>query len=78
MKYLHDVSFITSRGSTRVFLDNTEIKGCTHAEFKWDVNELPVVDLQITATEVNVNIEKADVIKWMEVDQDDKRTGQNP
>ena len=74
MKHLHDVSFITSQGSTRIFLDNTEVKGCTHAEFKWDVNELPVVDLQITANAVSVNIEKADVIKWVEVSPDDKRS----
>ena len=71
MRNLHNVTFITSHGSTRVFLDDKELKGCFHAEFKWDVKELPVVTLDMMATEITVEIEKAEV---NEVKPDDKRT----
>lgn len=58
---LHNVKVVTSNGITRIFLDDKEIKGCYHAEFKWDVKELPVLDLQVIPRNIHIEIEKAEV-----------------
>lgn len=74
MSKFHNVRIVTSNGSTRVFLDDEEIRGCFHAELKWDVNEKPVLDLDMYADEVEVEIDNADVIKWKEVVLNDERS----
>ena len=64
---LHSVKIVTKNGSTNVYLDGEEVKGCFQAEVKWAVNELPTVDLCLIATDIEVDIDEADVIKWQEV-----------
>ena len=58
---LHKVRLETGDGITRIFLDDQEIKGCYHAEFKWDVKEPPVLDLQILATDIQIDMDKVEV-----------------
>lgn len=74
MSGLSKVRIVTNGSLTKIFIDEEEIRGCFHAELKWDVNERPVVDLDLWADEVEVEIDKADVIKWKEVVPHDERT----
>ena len=67
-KHNHNVRFQTKDGITKIFLDGNEVKGCFEASLKWEVNELPIVDLVFHATEISVDIDDADVLQWKEVD----------
>ena len=68
---LHKIRFETSGTVTKVFLDDTEVKGCTEAIFSWTPEEIPTVWLQFMATDIKVDIDKANVIKNKEGKSDD-------
>lgn len=58
---IHNVKVVTGNGITKIYLDDQELKGCYHAEFKWDVKEFPVLDLQVIPRNIHIEIEKAEV-----------------
>ena len=68
---LHRIRFETSGTVTKVFLDDTEVKGCTEAMFSWTPEDIPTVWLQLMATDIRVDIDKANVIKSEEEKSDD-------
>lgn len=59
----HRIRFETKGSRTRIFLDDTEVQGCVRAEFYYDVNRLPVVELTLKALNVEVNADTAYVQK---------------
>ena len=58
---LHKIRFETKDGSTRVFLDNQEVHGCIKANFDYDIECLPVVQLTLNAMEIEVEADSADI-----------------
>lgn len=62
MNGLHRVRFVTHGTETHVFLDDQEVKGCTAANFDYQIDALPVVKLELTATNVEVEAEQAEVV----------------
>lgn len=63
---LHKIRFETRNGSTRVFLDDQEVHGCIKANFDYDIECLPVVQLTLNATEIEVEADAADICKVSE------------
>ena len=61
MSCLHKVRFVTRGTETHVFLDDQEVRGCTAANFDYQIDALPVVHLELTATDVEVEAETAAV-----------------
>lgn len=61
MKAFHKVRFVTHETETHVFLDDQEVRGCTSANFDYQINALPVVHLELIATDVEVEAECAAV-----------------
>lgn len=59
---LHKVRFVTEGTRTRIFLDDTEVRGCTEAVMSWQPEELPVVWMQIIPREIEVDLENANVV----------------
>lgn len=62
----HKVRFETRNGCTHVFLDDQEIHGCIKASFDYDVECVPVVQLTLSALNVEVEADFADVINISE------------
>lgn len=62
MGYLHKVRFETHGTETHIFLDDQEVKGCTSANFDYQIDSLPVVKLEITACDVEVDAESAIIL----------------
>lgn len=62
MKAFHKVRFVTQGAETHVFLDDQEVKGCIAANFDYQIDALPVVKLELTATNVEVEAEQAEVV----------------
>lgn len=79
MDPFHTVRFMTSNGITKIYVDDQEVKGCTHAEFVWDVNNVPVVKLELMSTVIQVETDKAEIIqdggKNADIHRRNKRTG---
>lgn len=63
---LHKIRFETRNGNTRVFLDDQEVHGCIKANFDYDIECLPVVQLTLNATEIEVSADVADICKVSE------------
>lgn len=63
---LHKTRFETRNGNTRVFLDDQEVHGCIKANFDYDIECLPVVQLTLNATEIEVSADVADICKVSE------------
>lgn len=63
---LHKIRFETKDGCTRVFLDDQEVHGCIKANFDYDIECLPVVQLTLNATEIEVEADAADICKISE------------
>ena len=63
---LHKIRFETRNGSTRVFMDDQEVHGCIKANFDYDIECLPVVQLTLIATEIEVEADSADICKISE------------
>ena len=63
---LHKIRFETKDGYTRVFLDDQEVHGCIKANFDYDIECLPVVQLTLNATEIEVEADLADICKISE------------
>ena len=63
---LHKIRFETKDGCTRVFLDDQEVHGCIKASFDYDVECLPMVQLTLNATEIEVEADSADICKISE------------
>lgn len=59
MNGLHKVRFVTNGTKTHVFLDDQEVRGCTAANFDYQVDALPIVHLELIATDVEVEAEQA-------------------
>lgn len=59
MNGLHKVRFVTHGMETHVFLDDQEVLGCVKASFDYEVKALPVVRLELFATDVEVEAEQA-------------------
>lgn len=59
MNGLHMVRFVTHGTETHVFLDDQEVLGCVKASFDYEVKALPVVRLELFATDVEVETECA-------------------
>ena len=59
MEGLHKVRFVTHETETHVFLDDQEVFGCVKASFDYEVKALPVVKLELFATDVEVEAECA-------------------
>lgn len=59
MNGLHKVRFVTRETETHVFLDDQEVLGCVKASFDYEVKALPVVRLELFATDVEVEAECA-------------------
>jgi len=59
MSYLHKVRFVTHGTETHVFLDDQEVHGCTSACFAYQIDALPIVHLELTAMNVEVEAEQA-------------------
>lgn len=62
----HKVRFKTRDGCTYVFLDDQEVHGCIKASFDYDVECVPVVQLTLYATDVEVEADAADICKVSE------------
>lgn len=60
---LHKIRFETKDGFTRVFLDDQEVHGCIKANFDYDIECLPVVQLTLNATEIKVEADSAKVYR---------------
>lgn len=60
---LHNVRFVTKGTETHVFLDNLEVHGCIAANIDYQTKALPVVNLQLTAMNIEVEAEHAEVNK---------------
>lgn len=56
---MHKVRFVTHGTETHVFLDDQEVHGCVKASFDYEVQALPVVRLELFATDVEVEAECA-------------------
>lgn len=63
---LHKIRFETNDGCTRVFLDDQEVHGCIKANFDYDIECMPVVQLTLNATEIEVEADSADICKISE------------
>lgn len=63
---LHKIRFETKTGNTHVFLDDMEVQGCIKANFDYDINCVPVVELTLLATDVEVEDDMADIYKISE------------
>lgn len=63
---LHKVRFETHEGYTHVYLDDQEVQGCIKANFDYDVACVPVVQLTLYATDVEVEADVADICKVSE------------
>lgn len=61
MNGLHKVRFVTHGTETHVFLDDQEVHGCTSACFAYQIDALPIVHLELIATDVEVEAECAAV-----------------
>lgn len=61
MSYLHKVRFVTHGTETHVFLEDQEVRGCVAANFDYQIDALPVVKLELIATNVEVEAECAAV-----------------
>lgn len=59
MNGLHKVRFVTHGTETHVFLDDQEVRGCTAANFAYQIDALPLVHLELIATDVEVEAECA-------------------
>ena len=62
MSYLHKVRFATHGTETHIFLDDQEVKGCTSANFDYQMNSLPLVKLELTTCDVEVDAESAIIL----------------
>lgn len=60
---LHKIRFETHGTQTHVFLDDQEVHGCIKANFDYDIDCLPVVQLTLNAMNVEVEAEKAEICK---------------
>ena len=60
---MHRIKFVTKEGSTHIWLDDEEIRGCVGAVFGYEIDALPIVKLLIHATDVEVECDAADVEK---------------
>jgi len=59
MNGLHKVRFVTHGTETHVFLDDQEVRGCIASNFDYQIDALPVVKLELLATDVEVEAERA-------------------
>ena len=59
MNGLHKVRFVTHGTETHVFLDDQEVHGCTSACFAYQIDAVPLVHLELTAMNVDVEAEQA-------------------
>lgn len=59
MNGLHKVRFVTHGTKTHVFLDDQEVHGCTSACFDYQIDALPIVHLELIATDVEAEAEQA-------------------
>ena len=56
---LHSVKISTSGGITQVLLDDVPVKGCTHANLDWGVDQIPLVVLHIQSPDIQVDVDEA-------------------
>lgn len=61
MNGLHKVRFVMKGTETHVFLDDQEVHGCTSACFAYQIDAVPLVHLELTAMNVEVEAEQAEV-----------------
>lgn len=59
MNGLHKVRFVTHGTETHVFLDDHEVHGCTSACFVYQIDAIPLVHLELTAMNVEIEAEQA-------------------
>lgn len=59
MNGLHKVRFVTHGTETHVFLDDQEVKGCTAANFDYQIDAVPGVYLELIAADVEVEADCA-------------------
>lgn len=59
MNGLYKVRFVTHGTETHVFLDDQEVHGCISACFAYQIDALPLVHLELTAMNVEVEAEQA-------------------
>lgn len=60
---INKIRIITQGTSTKIFLDDQEVSGCIAANIEYRPYELPVVQLELTALEIEAEAEKAEVCK---------------
>lgn len=60
---IHKIRLITEGTKTKIFLDDQELNGCIAANIDYTPFELPVVKLELTALEIEAEVEKAEVCK---------------
>ena len=59
MSGLHKVRLVTFGTQTRIYLDDQEVHGCVGANVQYEINCLPVVKLEIHATDVELDVDCA-------------------
>lgn len=66
MSYLHKVRIVTKEAMTRIWLDDQEVHGIIKANIDYEIECLPVVQLTLNATEIEVEADSADICKISE------------
>lgn len=55
----HSVSIKTEDGSTRIWIDEQEVKGIVSADVSFRVNKLPLVTLQLLSDKIEIKADES-------------------
>ncbi len=57
----HSVSIKTEDGSTRIWIDEQEVKGIVSADVSFRVNALPLVTLQLLSGKIEIKADESKI-----------------